>query len=213
MKTYKITFNNITPICMTTLPTFDGILAYAYAKEQQGQQVQKLHYDKSELIDFSSMPIQMHPDGYFMASWMFYAGNGVEFLDSWKKRWDNQNDDLASFGKQKRKVRINAGQFKSYDMKMRVVDTGGCCWFYFRSSAPQEVARLITSHVPGIGKKTAYGKGLFESFDITAADSNVFDKIIRPIPAKAADLQDGSYRLMAWKPPYWMPENMAFCKI
>jgi len=213
MSNYKITFKIKTPISFQDIIMFDGIIAYAYAQEQlQGveQQSQKLSYSKDELIDFSPMPIIKHPDGYFMASWMFYEMDGVvEYLGSWKKRWANEHDHLSDFGKQKRKVRVNAANFKSYDVPIRLVDIPEC-WFFFQSKNVQEVERLLNKHIVGIGKKIAQGNGLIESFDIEELEYNPFEKVIRPIPT---DNRDKNVRFIGYYPPYWMSENQGFCLI
>lgn len=208
---YKITFKIKTPMSFSGAVMFDGILAYAYAQEQLTGvdcQTQKLSYSKDELIDFSPMPLVKHEDGYFMASWMFYEDT-VEYLGSWKKRWANEHDELSDFGSQKRKVRINAADFKSYDTPIRLVDIPEC-WFFFQSDNPDEVSRLISNHVFGIGKKTSQGNGLIESFSITPIDYNPFKNTIRPIPVGAPG---PGIQFVGYYPPYWMQENQGFCRV
>lgn len=211
---YKITFQVKTPISFQDILMFDGVLAYAYAQEQlKGveQDTQKLTYSKDELIDFSPMPLVMHPDGYFMASWMFFNETGaVEHLSSWKKRWANEHDELANFGKQKRKVRVNAGTFKSYSMPIRLVDVGEC-WFYFQSENVSEVIRLLDTHIVGLGKKIAQGYGLISSFEVAELSYNPFlNDIIRPIPTSE---KGNNVRYIGFRPPYWMSDNQGYCKV
>jgi len=213
MSNYKITFQIKTPVSFQDTIMFDGIVAYAYAQDQMKGvrgQAQKLSYSKDELIDFSSMPIIKHEDGYFMASWMFYEMDEmVEYLGSWKKRWANEHDHLSDFGKQKRKVRVDAANFKSYDVPIRLVDISEC-WFFFQSQNVQEVERLLSKHVVGIGKKIAQGNGLIKSFEIEELQHNPFDELIRPIPTiKRGD----NVRFTGYYPPYWMSENQGFCLV
>lgn len=213
--TYRITFQIKTPICFQGFVMFDGLIAYAYAQEQQNKvdrQTQRLSFDN--IIDFTPMPIVKHPDGYFMASWMLSDySDTVEFTGSWKKRWANEHDELANFGKRKRKVRVNAGPHKSYDMPMRLVDIPEC-YFYFQSADVQEVERLLKTHIVGIGKKMSQGNGLIESFEIEQIDFNPFNETIRPIPVKEIQFKDGLYiAYVGYYPPYWLPENQKMCII
>lgn len=215
--TYKITFKLKSPVCFQGFIMFDSILAYAYAQEQlKGVERQTERLTIDNLIDFTPMPIKMHERGYFMASWMLsdYADT-VEYTGSWKKRWANEYDHLADFRKKKRKVRINAGPQKSYDMPMRLVDIPEC-YFYFQSEDPAEVERLIGKHIIGIGKKRKYGHGYIKSFKIEPVDYDPFEQIIRPIPVDPDNLEfvpGMEVTNVAWYPPYWMPENHALCRV
>ena len=62
---YKITFQLKTPICFQEPTMFDGLVAYAYAQENNNEpQINRLSYTKEQLIDFKPMPIVKHKDGY-----------------------------------------------------------------------------------------------------------------------------------------------------
>ncbi len=214
---YKITFQLKTPICFQEPIMFDGLIAYAYAQENSKEaNISRLSYSKDQLIDFDPMPITKHSDGYFMASWMMYDKNGIiEYLGSWKKRWANEFDYLADFGKNIRKVRINNADFKSYDMPVRLVDLKEV-WFYFQSNDVAEVERLLNTHIIGLGKKISQGNGLISSFVIEPLDYDPFKKIIRPIPVKEVPTNfKGELNLVytGYYPPYWMPDNQVFCKV
>jgi hypothetical protein len=218
MQTYKIIFKLNTPVAFIDRPTFDGILAYAYAKNRLGGagMAQKLNIPKSELINFSEMPLQQHPDGYFIASSMFYdEERAVEFTEKWRKRWANKYDHLADFGKQKRKIRVNAGQYKSYDMPLRVVRIDQV-WFYFRTDRQQEVGRLLNNFIHFIGKKRSQGYGEIDRYIFEESDYP-FTDIYRPIPVRFLDWHNfegqATIREHSWKPPYWLPENIETCAI
>ena len=207
---YKITFHLKSPVCFIEKPTFDGLLAWCMMKDKYGHVEQALNVDTID--SFDDMPIIRHDDGYFMASWMMYE-NDVEFTGSWKKRWANQHDHLVDFGKKKKKVRINAGEFKSYNMPLNLHSLEKVS-FYFQSKNIDEVKRLL-AYLWGIGKKTSQGYGEIDFFVINAIDYNPFDgNIIRPIPVKNVEELKGrtlSVRLMGFKPPYWLPVNQTFC--
>lgn len=210
---YKITFNLKTAVSFIERPTFDGVLAWCYMKEKYGIVEQKLTIENQE--SFEDMPIIQHPDGYFIASWMqFNEQKAVEFTGSWKKRWANQHDHLADFGKKVSKVRINAGDYKSYDMPI-VLQNIKQVWFYFASTDIERVRQLVSKHLWGIGKKTAQGYGEIEGFEIESIDYDPFlTKVLRPIPVKNEDLKNLTnlnVRMMGFRPPYWLPENQTYC--
>lgn len=214
--TYQITFHLTSAVSFIERPTFDGILAYCYMREKHGPLLQKLSLAPEELDDFSGLPLVRHPDGWFLASWMqFHEEQAAEYTGSWKKRWDAQHDHLVDFGKKVAKVRTTGGPFKAYDQPV-VLHSIRKVWFYFASEDVAQVERLISRHLVGIGKKTSQGYGHFSHFEIEPVEENPFQagKVIRPIPAKEEDLQQlgaFKFRMMPWKPPYWLPANMAFC--
>lgn len=218
MQTYKIIFNLNSPVAFIDRPTLDGILAYAYVKENTGNKNlgQKLNITKDELIDLSGMPISQHKDGYFIASSMFYdESKAVESTERWRKRWANKHDKLAYFGKQKRKVRVNAGAFKSYDMPLRVVHIDQV-WFYFQSDNIDQVKKLLDKHIYFIGKKRSQGYGEIRNYLITISNFD-FKGIYRPIPARFIDFQNFegkvTIREHSWKPPYWLPDHIEPCAV
>lgn len=220
---YKITFDLRSAISFSHRPTFDSILAWCYLKDKYGEVDQKLNISVNNLENFDVMPLVKHQRGYFMASWLMFdnaIGHEMpqlkyEGTSSWKKRWAGEHDFLVAVknGKTKR-IRINAGEFKSYDVPIVVFDLK-TVWFYFDSNNITEVERLVKTHLYGIGKKTAYGYGEITGFTIDKIDFDPFvNSVIRPIPMEPTDLTNGKKiksKLMAWKPPYWLPENQTFC--
>jgi hypothetical protein len=220
-KTYKITFTLLTPVSFIDIPTFDGILAYAYARDLKRGQffTQPLSFKVDELIDFSGMPIEIHPDGYFIASSMIWDNDkAIDMQEKWRKRWDGKNDKIADFGKQKRKIRVNAGQFKSYDMpiQLKVIEK---VWFFFKSDKINEVDRLIRKYIFFIGKKRSQGYGETKFFKIEETEFDFEKTIYRPVPEQFFDPKlltlkrniGVSFRFTAWKPPYWLPDNFTKC--
>jgi hypothetical protein len=217
MQTYKITFKLATPIAFIDIPTFDGLLAYAHAREvcKPTGFVQKLSIAKEEMIDFSKMPIAMHEKGYFMASRMYWnEKEAVEHTQRWRKRWDTKHDELADFEHLKRKVRINSSEFKSYDMPLRCVSIDKV-WFYFQSNSLPEVDRLVRKWIYFLGKKRSQGYGEITFFNIEKAEFD-FSGNFRPIPIEFCDInKPGEYNVQytAWRPPYWLPDNFTQCVV
>ena len=208
---YKITFQLKTHISFIDKPVFDSIVAWCYLKDKYGFVDQTLSIATPE--NFDHLPLVKHEKGYFMASWMQYdAAQMIESTGSWKKRWANQHDHLVDFKGKTQKVLINAGQYKAYDMPLVLKDVKKV-WFLFQSNNISELERLISTHLWGIGKKTAQGFGEIAYYTIESLDYDPFAAIIRPIPVEQKDIVSGklSVRLTGWKMPYWLPENMAYC--
>lgn len=217
MNTYKIVFDMTSPVCAQHTVMFDGLLAYAYFQEHAPAELKNVGMVQLENeFDFSGMPIERHPAGYFMASWMLYevqesAGQTHTFL----KKWDEESDYMADFGKSRRAVHIDRGEFKTKQIPLRIVNTPRV-WFYFRSEKVEEVARLIDKHIAGIGKKVSRGYGFFRGFTITLIEEDIFaSQIMRPIPAtgKETIMPGQRYEYRAWKPPYWHPGNFTICRV
>jgi len=212
---YKITFHLTDPICFIDRPVFDSILAYAYVKEKNGFVAQKLNLTKEEMIDFSLMPLKLHKNGYFIASQMFFD-EAINFTGSWKKRWDNQHDYLVDFGEgKKRKIEINKGEFKSYDMPLNLYSIPEV-YFVFDSDNVNEVERLIEKHIAFIGKKGSQGYGMFDTFSIDEIDLDFDKNILRPIPVEfliGKDKEGYEIKYTSWKPPYWLPINFEVCGV
>jgi hypothetical protein len=216
MNSYKITFALNTPLSFLAPPTFDAVLSYAYARETLGEAfTQKLSISTDEMLDFSKMPITMHKDGYFMASSMFFDKDRMtEFTERWRKRWDAKNDHIVNRAE---KIPINKAAFKSYDVPYDLKDLK-TVWFYFQSDDVEQVRQLVQKWVFFLGKKRSYGNGEIHDFIIEATDFD-FSGVFRPVPKDRVDVTElmknpnfkMSFAYCAWKPPYWLPDNMAEC--
>lgn len=222
---YKITFNIQGQMSFIDLPQFDSLLAYCYAKELQGDNFQqKLSISKEEMIDFSNLPVLKDKNNLFKASQMFFEKEKhVEWVSSWKKRWDNVNDDLVDFGKNKKYIQINRGDFKSYDVPL-VLNYVDKVWFYFESENLEQVERLIKKHLFAIGKKQSQGFGIIKDYVIEQETERSFElEILRPIPKELVTPEqiksvEGTekkitFKFSGYRPPYWAFENMKVCAI
>lgn len=214
---YKITFEFGAPLIYIERPTFDSILAFCYMREQYGEIEQKLTISKNDLVDFFAvLPLCVKEnDGmqYFNASWLLFDENmSLEGVDSYKKRFDFFNDDLLDFGGKTEKITINNGDFKSYDIPVTThfVRNG---WFYFESNDVNKVNELVSNHLYGIGKKTAYGYGKIKMFHVEHIKYDPFvENVLRPIPVLGQKAKE-NMQYCAYKPPYWLPCNFNLCKV
>ena len=210
---YKITFQLAAPLSFIDRPTFDGILAYAYAREINAGKPEftKQSFAEGELIDFANMPITRHQDGYFMASHLMYdESRARETVQRWRKRWDQKNEHFASFGKNRRKVDVQRGEFKSYDMPIRLVAVPEV-WFIFESNDVAEVEQLVAKHIFSLGKKRTVGHGEIAGFSIELTT----DPIIRPVPQRLLQTYDQNteIRFCTFAPPYWDVSKAEKCVI
>lgn len=218
METYKITFKMASPIAMQQTIMFDGLLAYAYFQEHGPKDQRRdgrLSFEQQ--FDFSGLPLVKHEKGYYMASWLLYDETlAAEQVHTMLKKWDEEHDAMADFGKAQRQVRIDRGEFKTTQIPIRVI-TVPECWFYFQSRDVDEVQYLIERHIAGIGKKISRGYGFFRGFLIEPEQENVFERtILRPIPCADSEIEvapGARYEYRAWKIPYWLPENFTMCRV
>lgn len=206
------------PLCFIARPCFDGILLYCLMKEKYGNIL--VEFDKGVIAE---LPIIQHPDGFPLSSLMFFE-KSIEYLGSWKKRWDNKNDDLSDFKKRKRKFPTGEGLLKSYDMPLNLWNIPRV-WFYFQSHDVQRVQYLLLTQLAGIGKKVSQGYGFYRSFDIREENEISFDShILRPrkigissttkLIKRIWKKNDGftlSQRFCSWRPPYTLSENFEKC--
>jgi hypothetical protein len=157
------------------------------------------------------MPITKQGE-IFMASWLLYdESNHIESTAKWRKKWDNNNDYLADFGKKKAQIDVTRKEFKSYDVPIVIHDIQNA-WFFFETNDISRVEHLIATYLKGIGKKINYGFGRFDSFEIEEIDYNPFEKIIRPILATPQDILQGEKTILTgYQPPYWLPANIKLC--
>lgn len=210
---YKITFQLAAPVSFIDRPTFDGILAYAFARELNAgkREFTKQSFTESELIDFSGMPITRHRYGYFIASQLMYdESRARETVQRWRKRWDQKNEHFADFGKNRRKVDVQRGEFKSYDMPIRLVAVPEV-WFVFESDNVAEVERLVAKHIFSLGKKRTVGHGEIAGFSISETD----EPVIRPIPERffTENTENAEIRFCTFAPPYWDVSKAEKCVI
>ncbi len=217
----KITFQMESPICFIERPNFDAILIYCYMREKYGNLNVQLDINPDV---FPDLPIPYHKDGFPLASIMFWDTDmAIEQTGTWKKRWDNKNDDLADFGKNIRKVSTAQSQFKSYDMPLSLMSVPEV-WFYFDSDNVQAVQRLILTQLAGIGKKVSQGYGMYSGFEITDSDKSFKNEVLRPLKCDSEFTKNVlnnifvsgkeftlNQRYCAWRPSYWDPANFAKC--
>ena len=150
-------------------------------------------------------------------------GDNREFVSSWSKRWDDDNDDIVRFNENvKARIDIATGHYKNYHMPL-VIKSYKDIVFYARGDV-KEVERLLTTYISYIGKKAAQGYGEIGSLEIEEIDkdySTIKDDVpTRPIPVDNYP----EYLEQCIKndvpciisihpagPPYWRTDNLVRC--
>jgi len=236
---YEIKIKFDSPISFTHKPIFDGILYGSYCRwvllTQEGRKhylvhlktrdvahwewistlpiltvfPQPIQIQEHELLSTDGLPI-VSEKGIFQSSIMSNE-NGVQDVIKFRKRFRGNMASLAGFSGRKKKVRINNGQFKSYDLPFatQFISEGS---FVFKSE-DLKLVKFLMDNVFGIGKKRNRGVGKIRSYSITESDK----KIQRPVPIKETDLLNFKGEIKAtfqtWKPPYFHSPNNSFCEM
>jgi hypothetical protein len=124
------------------------------------------------------------------------------------KRFDESRSHLIQT--EKKRIDVGRGLFRAYAMRMAYVPARTAT-FYGHGDV-KEVVRLV-SHLPGLGKKVAYGYGMYRSVSVdeTEADySLVKDGMaMRPLPSVL--FRSAENMMLAYKPPYWDKTNVLSC--
>ncbi|MCG8640913.1 MAG: hypothetical protein MI862_14355 [Desulfobacterales bacterium] len=142
----------------------------------------------------------------------FITEHAEDFFDTWKKRWDTKHCGPVRWGRGKKQINVKQGKYRSYDMKMpaKAVKSGS----FFFSGNGEKVMNLIDRYLFAIGKKRSMGFGIIDSADITEIDMDDVDILkLRPVPIKTAKFFDfdGQRLNAAYKPPYWLKQNITEC--
>lgn len=138
-----------------------------------------------------------------------------EQIIRYRKQWDYQDKHL-NWGKKKAKVDTSQGQFKNWDLPLKIIETNRIDWYCVGDKL--EIERLLNS-CTHLGKKRSQGKGQILRWNVQVIDcdkSFYFEgQIMRPIPTNCVnpDILKGTFDVMQWAftPPYFLPENRTLC--
>lgn len=148
----------------------------------------------------------------YCASFAEYEGS--ESVNRWKKRWDDEYDEMVSFGSRKEVVDHKKEHFKSYDMPLVLRSTQELT-FYARGVG-DEIARLLKAYLTHVGKKGSQGYGRVRSVSVQpcAEDWSVWreGRPVRSIPVELAGEIEGLRQMFCgFRPPYYLPEHQCLC--
>jgi CRISPR type IV-associated protein Csf3 len=215
-KPFKLTFHMQTPI-MLAHPwlALDGILAHLINREVRGEDYYTLPSKEPVSVSHGArnlMPLLKTVD---LAHYLHFYHASVAQLEPSEasaatiyKRFDESRSHLIQT--EKKKIDVSRGLFRAYAMRMAYVPARTATFYGY--GFVMEVLRLI-SHLPGLGKKVAYGYGMFRSVSVeeTAEDySFVKDGVaMRPLPSVL--FRSDENMMLAFKPPYWDKTNVRSC--
>lgn len=237
-KHYRITFRLTAPCVFIDRPMLDGILAYALWREREPHAPQKLSYADEETAAFQTMlrehlPLAWSEHGYPLASHLQWHERQEQIAVK-RKKWENDHDHLADFGKTVRKVKVDSGAYKSYELP-RVANTFdsthpklafspfGHVWFDFVSADVERVCALLDKHIAGLGKDVGQGQGSWSEYILEEQTEPFVPVLMRPVPQTSVTKEElrmlldtgkkVSTRLMAWRPPYFDARSAVVCVV
>jgi CRISPR type IV-associated protein Csf3 len=144
----------------------------------------------------------------------FAEYDGSESVNRWKKRWEDEFDDMVDFGSRKQVIDHKKEHFKSYDMPVVLRSTRELV-FYARGVG-EEIERLLKTYLTHMGKKGSQGYGRIRSVAVRpcAEDWSVWrdGKPMRAIPLEMAGETEGLRQIFCgYRPPYYLPEHQCLC--
>ena len=218
MRGYNLYIKFHSPMIFYHLPVFDSIIAYCLAREMDKKRsivfIQRPQQVPDNEIESFRRIIEHHTCLYPlpMASYLMPDNYPIEFLDSWKKRFDSKNSCIADFGKAKRQINTGSGPYRSYNMPLpaKIIQSG---YFGFIGDGSR-IIELIENNLVGIGKKISEGFGWIDEIELREIDYTCFDIArIRPVPLEMAKNHKITGRIIisGWKSPYWLKDNICEC--
>lgn len=220
MRGYNLFVKFYSPMVFYHLPVFDSIIAYCLAREmdrkrsmvfvQRPQQVPEREIESFQKIIEHHTPFYPVP----MSSYLMPIDEPIDFLDSWKKRFDSKHSNIADFGKARRRIHTGSGPYRSYNMPLpaKIIQVG---YFAFIGDG-ERILELIKNNLVGIGKKISEGFGWIDNVEIKEIDYTCFDIArMRPVPIEMAEKHKiiGRKMMAGWKSPYWLRENICECVV
>jgi hypothetical protein len=197
----------------------DALVGYAWLKKNTETICRYItpHKDRryNSLVDDGvKKHIEFTPEGVPLCTSMMFDDEPVDFMDSWKKRWESKYSTYAAFGKAKRQVNTASGKYRSYNMPLpgKLVKSG-----YWEFIGEESLESLLKETIWGIGKKTSMGFGIVEGYQLDGSENNeLYILKNRPVPLKIArqyGIQTGTVKYCSWIYPYWDNKNMTECII
>jgi len=215
----QIKFVMAAPISTIDEIHLDGIIAYFSLLDLFGEEFYNM---QAEHLFDPPCPFEKCSNGkhfWWNASFAM-ASYYREYVVRWKKRWDEEHDDLVDFGNRQQKIAHKHSFFKAFDMPM-VIRNAQELLFCCRGNQ-EEIERLL-SNCHFVGKKRSQGYGEIREIIISDTDTDWScwhengkpSRAIPITPEQMMDLAKKGEKIisvgMAYKPPYWHPDNKTFC--
>jgi len=154
---------------------------------------------------FQKLPLKKSGD-LWHASVSILEPNTVK-LDTIYKRFE----DRWIPNTKKKRIYRGMGHFKDYALSIPYIPAITCTFY---GVGDIEMIEKLLQNVVGLGNDTRIGYGAVLRFHIETTEKDfslVKDgKAMRPIPIRYCDWAEERIPL-AWRPPYWAPENVELC--
>jgi CRISPR type IV-associated protein Csf3 len=230
MKPIRITAHMLQPVAFHPAEglSIDSPLLYALKLEERGEAFfEPRHNDrlaKETAEPDPRMPLLVHRAG---GTWCYAASlaelhghHGTE-LAHWNKRLDEaaalaaMERGAVELGK-RRKIPTGSGEFKSYHMPLWLEVVDRLVWYAMGDR--DEVLRLLTTHVRGLGRKRNSGHGAVAAWNVEEVDVPpdrwMWRAPVMParhIPVAMLGEWSGETAWAGYRPPYWLAANQAWC--
>lgn len=208
----KISFLLRSPFVAVENINFDSILAYCVMRDILGEDFYN-YQGCNYLIDIP-LPCDERGDGnrkYWAASRGIFKG--IESIDTWKKRYEEEYDFYIDFGKKQKTINNKSSFFKAYNMPVILQVTDEIV--FFCNGNRNEIEKLL-KYLCGFGKKISMGYGWIKEKKLESIKDDwscFYDGIpMRPIPCERNNKED-NIEYTGYRPPYWFPNNQGFCKV
>lgn len=219
MQSYNLYIKFYSPMIYYHPPTLDAIIAYCLAKEANDKrgfyQLPGKIPDDNKRLDLLHTVIEHKGGGYGVpvSSYLQVIGPIIDFMDSWKKRFESKYAKIADFGKARRRINTASGQYRSYNMPLpaKIIKMG----FFSFIGDGERIMKLIDLYIIGIGKKVGEGFGWIDKMELKESQLTWQDILhMRPVPLFLAEnhqITGGRKMICGWKPPYWEKRNICEC--
>jgi len=205
----EITFHLASPITLShPWMHFDGLIYHLLFREVLGEDYfllpRKFPFNALQDELDKIQPIKIDSNGLYHASVSFLDAD-VKKLGVYRKRFEDR------WYSGRKKIYRGSGIFRDWSIQHLYLPTSKIR-FYVLSD--RNMLKVLCELVTGLGNDTRVGWGAVRRFEIRKMEKDcsiVHQGIaMRPIPLFFLEYASEKVPL-AWKPPYWARENVAFC--
>lgn len=197
-KRYKVTATLKNSVVINGHLYLDGILSYARLKRAIGDDIYNLP-ESPDPIEIA-LPLSQKDEVYLCSKARLYRQ--VVQPNRWRKRFDSTKAEKYM---EPKKVDTARGIHKNYDMPISVTVTPKISWIVVGDK--KEIG-LLLKEITHIGKKGSQGYGIVKKWSVELTD----EKGERHFPVE--EIKEGDVaEFAAYKPPYWLPQNVKLCVI
>lgn len=204
------------PIYLTTpYINLDSIVLSLCTREALDDLFYILPSDKFIDTSVVDLPFKLTDDVPHCSVGQFIGLNRLK-KDTVYKRFTDKETYHLTRKQQKGRIHTDRGHYKDFMIDLPMII---CRGLRFYCNADKKDLTHLLSHLRGIGKKVSIGSGRIKSVTIKpiSEDYSFYKngEIMRPIPTKLkVPICEGmTYRMEAYKPPYWNKDNVAMCVV